>query len=53
MRSNGMLAKLRRFGRNKKGVSAVEFALILPVFALLYFGSIEVSFLMMVGHTWQ
>ncbi|MAK59790.1 MAG: pilus assembly protein [Ponticaulis sp.] len=43
-----MLAKLRRFGRNKKGVSAVEFALILPVFALLYFGSIEVSFLMMV-----
>jgi Flp pilus assembly protein TadG len=29
--------------RNRRGVSAVEFALILPVFVLLLFGSVEVS----------
>ena len=46
--ANGFLTRLRSFGRNKKGVSAIEFALILPVFALLYFASIEVSFLMLV-----
>ena len=39
---------LRKFRDDRKGVSAVEFAMILPVFALLYFGSIEVSFLMLV-----
>lgn len=48
MKSSGLLSKLRRFGRKKEGVSAVEFALVLPVFALLYFASIEVSFLMLV-----
>lgn len=48
MSRSGFLTRLRNFGRNKKGVSAVEFALILPVFALLYFASIEVSFLMLV-----
>ena len=48
MRFSDFLTHLRRFGRNKDGVSAVEFALILPVMAMLYFGSIEVSFMMSV-----
>lgn len=48
MSKSGFLTRLRNFGRNRNGVSAVEFALILPVFALLYFASIEVSFLMTV-----
>ena len=48
MKTAGFMSRLRGFLRNKDGVSAVEFALILPVFALLYFGSIEVSFLMAV-----
>ena len=42
------LKRLSRFSSDRSGVSAVEFALILPVFALLFFGSIEVSFLMTV-----
>lgn len=42
------LKTLSRVAKDKSGVSAVEFALILPVFALLFFGSIEVSFLMTV-----
>ena len=41
MKSRGFLSRLRNFCRNRDGVSAVEFALILPVFATLYFGSIE------------
>lgn len=48
MKTTGFLSRLRNFCRNRDGVSAVEFALILPVFATLYFGSIEVSFLMAV-----
>ena len=39
---------IRRFTGNRQGVSAVEFALILPVFAILFFGSVEVSFLLTV-----
>lgn len=39
---------LTRFRKDRSGVSAVEFALILPVFAVLFFGSIEVSFLLTV-----
>ena len=31
---------------NEKGVSAVEFALIAPLMVLIYFGCIELSFLM-------
>ena len=36
---------LGRFHRNERGVAAVEFALIMPVLLLLYFGSMEASVL--------
>jgi Flp pilus assembly protein TadG len=39
----GMLQKLRRFGRDKRGVSAVEFALIAPMMIGLYLGCAEIS----------
>ncbi|RKE69606.1 TadE/TadG family type IV pilus assembly protein [Pseudorhodoplanes sinuspersici] len=35
--------RLSRFAQDKRGVSAVEFALILPLMVLLYFGLVEVS----------
>lgn len=41
LRSAG--AFLRSFGGNRRGVAALEFALILPFMALLYFGAIEIS----------
>lgn len=37
---------IRGFCYNEKGISAVEFALIAPFMALLFFGAIELSFLM-------
>lgn len=43
-----MRYRMRRFSKDRSGVSAVEFALILPVFAVLFFGSVEVSFLLTV-----
>lgn len=33
----------RRFWRNRQGVSAVEFALILPVMLIMVFGTVEIS----------
>ena len=41
----GLLSLLTRFSRNERGVAAVEFALIMPVLLLLYFGSMEASML--------
>jgi Flp pilus assembly protein TadG len=35
--------RLARFARDRRGVSAVEFALLLPVMVTLYLGSVEVS----------
>ncbi len=40
---NRLARRLSRFGRDRRGVSAVEFALLLPVMVTLYLGSVEVS----------
>ena len=37
---------LKTLSKNEDGVAAIEFALIAPIMALLYFGSIELSLLM-------
>jgi Flp pilus assembly protein TadG len=39
----GLPRYLRRFARNREGVSAVEFALVLPVMLSLYIGGVEVG----------
>ena len=36
-------ARLARFSRDERGVSAVEFALLLPVMITIYLGGVEVS----------
>ncbi len=36
-------ATLARFGRERSGLAAVEFALILPIMALMFFGMLEAS----------
>ena len=41
-----MIRARRRFSKSDKGISAVEFALIAPLMAIIYCGSIELSFMM-------
>jgi Flp pilus assembly protein TadG len=36
-------ARMMRFARDRRGVSAVEFALVAPVMIALYFGCVEIS----------
>ncbi len=40
------VTKLRKFLRAESGISAVEFALIAPLMAMIYFGCIELSLMM-------
>lgn len=41
--TSSMLHAFRRFGRDRRGVSAVEFAFIAPVMIGLYLGCVEIS----------
>jgi Flp pilus assembly protein TadG len=38
-----MPARLRRFAEDKRGVSAIEFAMLLPLMVTLYLGTVEIS----------
>lgn len=40
---HSMAMRLRTFGQKKDGVSSVEFALIIPMMLMLYFGAVEIS----------
>ena len=37
------VARIRRFARDKRGISAVEFAMLLPLMLTMFFGGVEVS----------
>src|ERR1039458_8951565 len=41
--TSSMLQPFRRFGRDRRGVSAVEFAFIAPMMIGLYLGCVEIS----------
>jgi Flp pilus assembly protein TadG len=43
MSATGLLRTIRRFSRENRGVSAVEFAILLPVMLTLYLGGTEVT----------
>ena len=43
MRTEGFLARLRRFATDRRGVGAVEFALITPLLLSLYITSFEIT----------
>ena len=43
----------RSFMKNSRGTTAIEFALILPVFAFLIFGIVDMGYYMFVQHTLQ
>lgn len=40
---------LRRFGEDRRGIAAVEFAILLPVMLTLYFGVVEIAHALMVN----
>ena len=47
MRAPGLIPRLAGFGRDRRGMAAVEFALIAPVMVLLYCGLAEFTMAMM------
>ncbi len=47
------MLRMRRTMLNRKGAAAVEFAMVLPIFALLIFGIIEFGWYFFVQHTIQ
>lgn len=38
-----LIARLRRFGRDTRAVAVVEFAIVLPILVVLYFGTVEAA----------
>lgn len=39
----GIVTRLRAFGRERRGIAALEFAILLPLFLILYLGTFEVG----------